>query len=93
MFGFKNETKRVSSPCDVGQSCKSLKTALLIGDLDPTRDIYEYCDADGASFSGNKMDACTQCYSNTDTTSHLSNCKWLFLPLILGRHVLTSFQS
>ncbi|KAH7033503.1 uncharacterized protein B0I36DRAFT_430710 [Microdochium trichocladiopsis] len=73
MFGFKNESKRVSSPCDVGQACKSLKTALLVGNMDPTRDIYEYCDADGGSFSGNKMDACTQCYGNTDTTSYLSN--------------------
>ncbi|KXJ93362.1 hypothetical protein Micbo1qcDRAFT_203443 [Microdochium bolleyi] len=73
LYGFRNESKRVSSPCDVGQSCKSLKTALLAGNLDSSRDIYEYCDSDGGSFAGNKPDSCTQCYSNTDATTYLSN--------------------
>ncbi|KAJ1329679.1 cell wall integrity and stress response component [Microdochium nivale] len=73
IYGFRNESKRVSSPCDVGQACKSLKSALLVGELDPSRDAFEYCDADGGKFSGDKLDSCTQCYGNTDSTTYLSN--------------------
>ncbi|RYP76671.1 hypothetical protein DL771_001593 [Monosporascus sp. 5C6A] len=73
VYGFPNASKRVSSPCDINTACGPLKKAMVAGNLDPDRDPYEYCTADGARFSGHVLDACIQCMTSSESQYFMSN--------------------
>jgi hypothetical protein len=75
MYGFQNESKRISSPCVIDYACQPLKKALEAGNLDPSRDQYEYCSADGGIFATPKVDACIQCFSTSTEQAYMANCK------------------
>ncbi|RYP25246.1 hypothetical protein DL765_000127 [Monosporascus sp. GIB2] len=73
VYGFPNASKRVSSPCDINTACGPLKKAMVAGNLDPDRDPYEYCTADGDRFSGNVLDACIQCMTSSESQYFMAN--------------------
>jgi hypothetical protein len=73
MYGFQNESKRISSPCDIEYACQPLRGALEAGRLDPSRDQYEYCSVDGGIFSTSRVDSCIQCFSTSTEQVYIAN--------------------
>ncbi|EMR64352.1 putative lpxtg-domain-containing protein [Eutypa lata UCREL1] len=73
VYGFPNDSKRVSSPCDIDTACEPLKKAMETGALDPNRDQYEYCTTDGDVFSSQSLDPCVQCLSTSSDLSYMAN--------------------
>ncbi|KAI8633271.1 hypothetical protein F5Y19DRAFT_417295 [Xylariaceae sp. FL1651] len=72
LFGFPNASQGVSSPCDINYACQPLKTALEAGNLDATRDQYEYCTANG-NFTNSHVDDCIKCFASSPNQGYLSN--------------------
>ncbi|RYP35719.1 hypothetical protein DL766_002372 [Monosporascus sp. MC13-8B] len=73
VYGFPNASKRVSSPCDIDTACGPLKKAMVVGNLDPGRDPYEYCTTDGDGFSGSVLDACIECMTSSESQYFMAN--------------------
>ena len=75
MYGFPNASKRVSTPCDIETSCGPLKKAMEAGNLEPDRDPYEYCSADGEDrFTTRGLYPCISCLAANNDLSFMANC-------------------
>ncbi|KAI0456799.1 hypothetical protein F5B21DRAFT_513129 [Xylaria acuta] len=73
LFGFPDDSKSISSPCNINWACQPVKTALEAGNLDATRDQLEYCTADGDFTTAHHIDDCIQCLASSPSQGHLSN--------------------
>ncbi|KAI3321780.1 hypothetical protein HD806DRAFT_147026 [Xylariaceae sp. AK1471] len=73
LFGFPEASKGVSSPCNINWACQPLKTALEAGNLDATRDQFEYCSASGNFTSSRHIDDCIKCFASSPNQGYMSN--------------------
>lgn len=80
LYGFPNAptAKTVSSPCDIDFACRPLKKSLEAGNLNPGNGTqFDYCTADGGSFSGTQLQDCIQCFRSSSNQFYMSNCTTL----------------
>ncbi|TRX88025.1 hypothetical protein FHL15_011080 [Xylaria flabelliformis] len=73
LFGFPDDSKSISSPCNINWACQPLKTALEAGDLDDTGDQLGYCAADGNFTTAHHIDDCVKCLASSPSQEHLAN--------------------
>ncbi|KAI1747356.1 hypothetical protein F4782DRAFT_521364 [Xylaria castorea] len=73
LFGFPDDSKSISSPCNINWACQPLKTALEAGNLDDTGDQLGYCTADGNFTTAHHIDDCVKCLASSPSQGHLAN--------------------
>ncbi|KAI0490414.1 hypothetical protein F4859DRAFT_7452 [Xylaria cf. heliscus] len=73
LYGFPDDSKSISSPCNINFACQPLKTALEAGSLDDTGDQLGYCTADGNFTTAHHIDDCIKCLASSPSQGHLSN--------------------
>ncbi|KAI0443577.1 hypothetical protein F4803DRAFT_514670 [Xylaria telfairii] len=73
LFGFPDDSKSISSPCNINWACQPVKTALEAGNLDATGDQLGYCTADGNFTTAHHIDDCIKCLASSPSQGHLSN--------------------
>lgn len=78
VLGYPNATDFEYSPCALDVSCGALEEALTDGILDPAyAEPYSFCNKDGGSILSDKMDACKNCVSGSESHTYLTNCEFL----------------
>ncbi|KAI1745915.1 hypothetical protein F4680DRAFT_399619 [Xylaria scruposa] len=73
LFGFPDDSKSISSPCNINWACQPVKTALEAGNLDDTGDQLDYCAADGNFTTAHHIDDCIKCLASSPSQEHLAN--------------------
>ncbi|KAI8947040.1 hypothetical protein F4801DRAFT_29377 [Xylaria longipes] len=73
LFGFPDDSKSISSPCNINWACQPLQTALETGNLTGTGDQLGYCTADGDFTTAHHIDDCISCLASSPSQGHLSN--------------------
>ncbi|CAG8977756.1 hypothetical protein HYALB_00010977 [Hymenoscyphus albidus] len=73
LFGFRNNSDAVSSPCSTSTSCVPLQGAIEHSNLDPDENPYTFCNADSNSMMGTTLQKCEQCLQSGKTEVYLSN--------------------
>ncbi|KAI1813533.1 hypothetical protein GGS20DRAFT_473649 [Poronia punctata] len=73
LFGFPEASEEISSPCNINWACQPLKNALEAGNLDATRDQFEYCSADGSFTDSRHIDDCIKCFASSPNQGYMSN--------------------
>lgn len=86
LFGFRNNTDAVSTPCSTSNSCGPLQGAIEHANLDPDENPYTFCNADGNSMMGGAPQKCEQCLQSGGTEVYLSNCKLHVPSLTRGKN-------
>jgi hypothetical protein len=74
LFGFRNNSDSVFTPCSTSTACGPLRVAVGNADLIPeNEDTYSFCSADEHAMMGGSELRCKQCLKGSPET-YLGNC-------------------
>ncbi|KAI1376600.1 hypothetical protein F4677DRAFT_454451 [Hypoxylon crocopeplum] len=73
IFGFPNATGVASTPCSTSFACGELQEGFTDDKLDPEKQSYSYCSANGGPMADDIVSKCVSCVAASEDQDYLAN--------------------